>query len=65
MPAMCAISGKTYKKTIKRSHSMQGTIVRRKPNLQSIRIGNKKVKICTKMLRTMKKNKMKQWKILA
>jgi len=64
MPAMCAISGKTYKKTIKRSHSMQGTIIRRRANLQRVLIGNKKIKICTKVLRTMKRNPMKQWKTI-
>jgi ribosomal protein L28 len=64
MPAMCAVSGKTYKNTVKRSHSMRGTIVKRKANLQRILVGNKKIKICTKVLRTMKKNPMKQWKTI-
>jgi ribosomal protein L28 len=55
MPAMCAITGKTYKKIIKRSKSMQSTITRVKPNLQKIRIGNKQVKISVRALRTLRK----------
>jgi ribosomal protein L28 len=55
MPAQCAITGKTYMRVIKRSKSMQSTITRVKPNLQRVRIGNKKVKISVRALRTLEK----------
>jgi ribosomal protein L28 len=55
MPAMCALTGKTYKKVIKRSKSMHGTPTKVRPNLQKIRIGNKQIKISTRAMRTMKK----------
>lgn len=54
MPAICAVSGKTYKMVNKRSKSMIGTKTKVKANLQRIRIGNKMVKISTRALRTMK-----------
>ena len=57
MPAMCALTGKTYKIVNKRSKSMRGTKTKVKPNLQRVRIGNKWVKISTRALRTLK-NKM-------
>jgi ribosomal protein L28 len=55
MPAKCAITGKTYMRVKKRSKSMQATITRVRPNLQRIKIGNKRVKICVRALRTLKK----------
>ena len=55
MPAMCALTGKTYRKVFKRPKSMHATPTKVKPNLQKIRIGNKQIKICTRALRTMKK----------
>jgi ribosomal protein L28 len=59
MPATCALTGKTYKIVNKRSHSMRGTLTKVKANLQTIKIGNKKVKLSTRALRTMKKNPTK------
>jgi ribosomal protein L28 len=55
MPAMCAITGKSYMIVNKRSKSMQHTLTKVKPNLQRIKIGNKRIKISTRALRTMKK----------
>ena len=59
MPAKCAITGTTYKKVKKRSKSMQATITKVKPNLQRIKIGNKRVKISVRALRTLKKKASK------
>jgi ribosomal protein L28 len=55
MPAMCAITGKTYKMVTKRSKSMRGTKTKVSANLQRVKIGNKRVKISTRALRTLKK----------
>jgi ribosomal protein L28 len=55
MPAMCAITGTSYRMVRKRSKSMRGTLTKVKPNLQKIKIGNKQVKISTRALRTLKK----------
>jgi ribosomal protein L28 len=55
MPAMCAATLKTYRMVRKRSKSMQGTLTKVKPNLQRIKIGNKRVKISARALRTLKK----------
>ncbi len=55
MPAFCALTGKTYLKVCKRSKSMRGTLTKVKPNLQRIKIGNKRVKISTRALKTLKK----------
>jgi ribosomal protein L28 len=55
MPAMCAITGTTYRIVRKRSKSLKSTLTKVKPNLQKIRIGNKQVKVSTRALRTMKK----------
>lgn len=52
---MCAATLKTYRMVRKRSKSMQGTLTKVKPNLQRIKIGNKRVKISTRALRTLKK----------
>lgn len=54
MPAVCALTGKTYKKVTKRSKSMRGTLTKVKPNLQKVKIGNKRIKISTRALRTLK-----------
>ncbi len=52
MPRMCTVCGKTYSKTIKRSHSMRSSIVRLKSNLQWTRNedGNR-VKACTRCIK--------------
>lgn len=52
MPRMCAICGKTYSRTIKRSHSMRASIVRLKPNLQYAVFGGKRVKACARCIKT-------------
>ncbi len=48
----CEICGRKPKKTLKRSHSNIATIRRQYLNLQTKRIKGKKVKICTKCLKT-------------
>ncbi|MBL8030133.1 MAG: 50S ribosomal protein L28 [Candidatus Doudnabacteria bacterium] len=57
MPRMCAICGKTYSRTIKRSHSMRPSIVRLLPNLQWFKSGGKRVKACTRCMKTEAKAK--------
>lgn len=52
MPKMCTRCGKTYSKTIKRSHSMRASIKRLQPNLQWHNIEGARVKICTRCKRT-------------
>ncbi|MBC7406021.1 MAG: 50S ribosomal protein L28 [Candidatus Parcubacteria bacterium] len=64
MPATCALTGKTYKMTVKRSHSMRGTLTKVKANLQRIRIGNKLVKLSTRAIRTMKKYSNKSFPLV-
>jgi ribosomal protein L28 len=49
---MCTRCGKTYSKTIKRSHSMRASIKRLQPNLQWHNIEGARVKICTRCKRT-------------
>ncbi|MFZ5365050.1 MAG: 50S ribosomal protein L28 [Patescibacteria group bacterium] len=51
----CEICGKGPKVMIKRSHSMQITKTRQLPNLQTKKIGGKRIKICTKCLSRMNK----------
>lgn len=63
MPTFCAITGKTYRKVYKRSHSMKATITKLKPNLQKIKIGNRRVKVCTKALKMLKKKPNKSYSI--
>ena len=55
MPASCAITGVTYRKVHKRSKSMQSTITRVRANLQKIKIGNRRIKVSARALRTLKK----------
>jgi ribosomal protein L28 len=64
MPAQCALTGKTYRMTTKRSHSMRATLTKVKANLQRVRIGNKIVKLSTRAIRTMKKNSQKAYPLL-
>ena len=64
MANFCALTGKSYHKVHKRSHSMRSTITRLKPNLQKIKVGNKQVKVCTRALKTMKKYPMRSFKLL-
>ncbi len=59
MPLICPLTGIKYQKIHKRSHSMQSTITRRKPNFVIKKIGNKKVKITARGLRTLKKKSLK------
>ena len=57
MARMCTVCGKTYSRTIKRSHSMRSSIVRLKANLQWTRADNgNRVKACTKCIRTKTKS---------
>ena len=55
MPRACAVCGKGYSKTIKRSHSMRASIVRLLPNLQWTRVDGKRVKSCTRCMKTVSK----------
>ena len=52
MPRMCAICGKGYSKTIKRSHSMRASIKRLLPNLQWTKHEGQRVKACTSCIKT-------------
>jgi ribosomal protein L28 len=52
---MCAVCGKTYSRTIKRSHSMRASIKRLLPNLQWTRIDGQRVKACTRCIKTKSK----------
>jgi ribosomal protein L28 len=64
MPAKCALTGKTYKMTTKRSHSMRATLTKVKANLQRVRIGNKLVKLSARAIRTMKKHNQRSFPLL-
>lgn len=55
MPAFCALTGTTYRIVKKRSKSMHATKTKVKPNLQRIKVGNRRIKISTRALRTLKK----------
>jgi ribosomal protein L28 len=55
MPASCAITGVTYRKVHKRSKSMQSTITKVRANLQKIKIGNRRIKVSARAMRTLKK----------
>jgi ribosomal protein L28 len=56
MPRMCTVCGKTYSKTIKRSHSMRSSIKRLSPNLQWARDSHgNRVKACTRCMKTASK----------
>ena len=57
MPRMCAICGKIYSRTIKRSHSMRPSIVRLLPNLQYTVYKGKRIKACTRCIKTQNKSK--------
>ena len=55
MPLICPVTLKSQRRVKKRSHSMQANIVQLKPNFVIKRIGNKRVKVAAKALRTAKK----------
>jgi ribosomal protein L28 len=55
MPRMCTICGKTYSRTIKRSHSMRASIRRLLPNLQWTRVDGQRVKACARCIKTQSK----------
>ena len=52
MPRMCAVCGKSYSRTIKRSHSMRASIKRLLPNLQWTRVDGKRLKACARCIKT-------------
>lgn len=56
MSRTCDICGRGPQKAIKRSHANNKTITRKYVNLQSRVIDGVKKKVCTRCLRTMKKN---------
>lgn len=49
---MCAVCGKTYSRTIKRSHSMRPSIKRLLPNLQYAVFDGERLKACTRCIKT-------------
>jgi ribosomal protein L28 len=55
MPRMCNVCGKTYSRTIKRSHSMRASIRRLQPNLQYTVVGGQRMKACTRCIKTKSK----------
>jgi len=52
---MCAVCGKIYSRTIKRSHSMRPSIRRLLPNLQYAVFNGKRLKACTRCIKTQSK----------
>jgi len=52
MARVCTICGKSYNKVTKRSHSMRPNIVRLQPNLQWLKVDGKRVKACTRCIKT-------------
>ncbi len=57
MSKRCDICGREPRKSFTRSHSNIATSRRQFVNLQSRKVEGKQVKICTRCLRTAKKNK--------
>ena len=55
MSKKCDICGREPQKSFSRSHSKIATKKRQFLNLQTKKIGGKKLKICTRCLRTLKK----------
>ncbi len=55
MARRCEICGRGSTKDAKRSHSNIKTIQRQHINLQTKRVGGKKIKICTKCIKTIAK----------
>ncbi len=55
MPRMCAVCGKSYSRTIKRSHSMRASIRRLLPNLQWTMVGKLRVKACARCIKSASK----------
>jgi ribosomal protein L28 len=71
MPATCALTGKSYRKSHKRSKSMQNNITKVRPNLlvrkgkainemlgMQVFAPNKRIKVSAKALKTLKKQHM-------
>ncbi|OIO15921.1 50S ribosomal protein L28 [Candidatus Kuenenbacteria bacterium CG11_big_fil_rev_8_21_14_0_20_37_9] len=56
MSRICDICGRGPQKAIQISHARNKTITRKFLNLQSRTFDGKKKKVCTRCLRTMKKN---------
>ena len=56
MARKCDVCGRGPRKSQKRSHSSIKTIRRQYLNLQKKTIDGKKMNVCTKCIRTMKKN---------
>jgi ribosomal protein L28 len=59
MARACEICGKSYTKVTKRSHSMRGTITKLKANLQWLTVDGKRIKACTRCIKTKAKNAQK------
>ena len=55
----CSICGKGYKKAKSRSHSMQSRIRQLHVNLQWTKIGSRRVKACTKCIKSISRGKLK------
>ncbi len=52
----CDICGKGTQTMVKRTHSNKANKTTKKANIQTRKVGGKKIKICAKCLRTIKKN---------
>ncbi|MBI4812488.1 50S ribosomal protein L28 [Candidatus Falkowbacteria bacterium] len=57
MAKKCEVCGRGSKKDASRSHSNIKTVKRQYINLQMKTIGGKKMKVCTRCIKTMKKKK--------
>jgi ribosomal protein L28 len=52
----CDICGKGTQTMVKRTHSNKANKTTKKANIQTKKVGGRKIKICAKCLRTIKKN---------
>ncbi len=65
MARTCDLCGRGTTKDASRSHSNIKTLKRQYINLQTKRINGKKMRVCTKCLKTLKKQKLAAAKIAA
>lgn len=59
MSRRCDICGRKPQASIKRSHAKNATKIRQYLNLQTKRMDGKKLKVCTKCIKTMNKKAVK------
>jgi ribosomal protein L28 len=53
MSRRCNICGRGPQKVIRRSHSKHAVLAKQYLNLQVRKVGNKKIKVCTRCLKTL------------